>query len=180
MKRWTPANPPLVPYVSILGVWRQEVQEVQEVQRKMRLVAGPRKGPSSDFGGLFTAWESPDWLVPRAVSRKALWRETPLKTASFCHSFLGLETASKIRKSEFSHALRLPMARLTRNGTQAQNCQSVCRQLRHRTATAGRVFTLLAFRGDCGWIVIFVHPSDARRRRAMLHRFETCRKRDQD
>ncbi len=69
MKWWTFPDSSLVPYVSILAVWRQEVQEVQEVQRIMRLVAGPRQGTRSDFGGLFTAWESPNWLVPRAVSR---------------------------------------------------------------------------------------------------------------
>ena len=36
----------------------------KRLQRIMRLVAGPCQGPSSDFGGLFAAWESPDCLVP--------------------------------------------------------------------------------------------------------------------
>ena len=102
----------------------------------MRLVAGHRRGASSDFGGLFAGWESPDCLVPRAVSRKALWYETPSETAILCHSFYGLASASKSRKPEFGHALRLRTARLAQNGTQAQNCHSACHWLRRTTASA--------------------------------------------
>jgi hypothetical protein len=43
----------------------------------MRHVAGPPQGRSSDFRGLRAAWEAPDCLSPRAVSRKAMWRATP-------------------------------------------------------------------------------------------------------
>jgi hypothetical protein len=69
-------------------VWRQERQERQEVQRIMRHVAGPRQGRSSDFRGLRAAREAPDCLVPRAVSRKAIWHETPPEEAPFSATFL--------------------------------------------------------------------------------------------
>ena len=122
--------------MSLFSGCGQEVQEVQEVQRMMRLVAGHRRGASSDFGGLFAGCESPDCLVPRAVSRKALWHEAPSETAICCHSFFGLESVSKSRNSEFSHTLRLRTARLAPNGRQAQNCHSACHWLRRTTASA--------------------------------------------
>ncbi len=95
-----------------------------------------KHGSSSDFGGLFGAEESPDCVLLRVVSRKALWRETPSSTAILCHSFYGLASASKGCKLEARHGLRLQTAQLAQNGRQPQNCHSVCHQLRHTTASA--------------------------------------------
>ena len=102
----------------------------------MRLVAGHRRGASSDFGGLYAGWESTDRLVRRAVSRKALWYETPSETAIFCHSF----TVWKV----LQRAGNLNLVMLCECG------RPVLHRMADRLKTASQPATSCANGGECG------------------------------